>query len=47
MEMIKLLLAHGADVNARTKDRKTALAFAVARNHHDAFELLKRHDTRE
>ncbi len=47
MEMGKLLLAHGADVNARAKDGKTALAFAVTRNHHDVFELLKSYVARE
>ncbi len=47
MEMVKLLLAHGADVNARANDGKTALAFAAARNHHDVLELLKSYGAKE
>ena len=47
MEMVKLLLAHGADVDARAKDGETALAFAVARNPHDVFDLLKHYGAKE
>ena len=47
VEIVKLLLAHGADVDARAKDGKAALAFAVVRNHHDVPELLKRHGGKE
>ena len=45
--MVKLLLAHGADVDARAKDGKTTLTFAVARNPHDVFELLKSYGAKE
>lgn len=46
-EVIKLLMAHGADVNARDKDGWTALKRAQKRGHKEIVELLKSHGARE
>ena len=41
MEMAKLLIAHGADVNARTSDAKTPLSLALEKGHHEMATLLR------
>jgi hypothetical protein len=40
MDMIELLLAHGADVNAQGADRTTPLALAVLTEQHDVIRML-------
>ena len=40
-EMIKVLLAAGADKNIRSNDNKTALDLALQNRHQDAADLLK------
>jgi len=47
MEMAKLLIAHGADVNARTSDAKTPLSLASEKEHHEMVTLLREHRARE
>jgi ankyrin repeat protein len=51
MDMVKLLLDHGADVNGRLEGRKfaddgLALLHAFANGHHDVVNLLLEHGAR-
>jgi ankyrin repeat protein len=41
MELARLLLDHGADVNARTDDGRTALAMAVKNGKEELAKLLR------
>jgi ankyrin repeat protein len=40
VEVVQVLLQHGADVNARDRDSKTALTYAVERGHQDIARLI-------
>ena len=40
-EIVKLLLAHGADVNHHNKAGQTALSLAIKHNYNDLIVLLK------
>lgn len=42
-DVAELLLAHHAEVNARTKAGETPLHVALGNNHKDAAELLRQH----
>ena len=41
LEVAKLLIEEGADVNAKNKDGFTALTWATLMEHQDVVELLK------
>ena len=41
--MTKLLLAHGADVNARTNDGKTPLSYALEKGRAEVASVLTHH----
>ena len=41
LEIIKALIAKGADMNARTNDGKSALGAARRNNHNDIVEFLR------
>ena len=43
MEVAELLLANGADVNAKNKDNRTPLDKAIQRNHTKTADLLRKH----
>jgi ankyrin repeat protein len=43
LEFAKLLLEHGADVNARDNDGKTPLTIALESKHPDIATLLRQH----
>jgi len=40
LDIVKILVAHGADPQARTDDGKTALAFAQERGHREVAKYL-------
>ena len=42
-ETIKLLLLHGADINAKNNEGKTAIDIARDKKHKKAVKLLKKH----
>lgn len=42
IEFAKLLLEHGAEINAKTKDGKTPLAFALSRSQTEMAAFLRR-----
>jgi ankyrin repeat protein len=44
--MVKLLLAHGADVNANASG-KTPLAIVFEKGHHEVASLLRQHGGKE
>jgi ankyrin repeat protein len=46
LEMVKLLLAHGADVNANASG-KTPLAIVFEKGHHEVASLLRQHGGKE
>ena len=46
-ESVKLLLAKGADVNAKTNIGSTPLMAAKERNHTEIVKLLKMHGAKE
>lgn len=46
-ENVAILLAEGADINAKTKSGETALEFAEYSHHKDVVELLKIHGAEE
>jgi len=46
-EVVQLLLAKGAEVNARKKDGKTALILAVEDDHKDIVDLLRAHGAKK
>ncbi|RMD79282.1 MAG: ankyrin repeat domain-containing protein, partial [Lentisphaerae bacterium] len=41
VDVVKILLEHGADVNAKCKKGKTALMFASEKGYQEIVELLK------
>jgi len=41
LDMVKMLLDHGADLKARSNDGKTALSLAEARGHKQVAEFLR------
>jgi len=41
LDIVKMLLSHGADLHARTDDGKNALAYAQDRNHASVAEYLR------
>jgi len=43
MEMAKLLIAHGADVNAGTGDTKTALSLVLEKGGREMVTFLREH----
>ncbi len=43
IEMAELLLAHGAEINARSQDGRTPLAFARKQNQAAMIEFLQQH----
>ena len=43
MEVAELLLANGADVNAKNKDNRTPLDCAIEDNHTETADLLRKH----
>lgn len=43
MEIIRLLIEHGADVNAKGTDGETALSLAVQQGHQNVTECLRQH----
>ena len=43
LEVVRLLLEHGADVKARKKKGKTALQVADEKGHNYVVELLREH----
>lgn len=47
LEAVRLLLKNGADVNAKTRDGKTALKYAQKTGHKEIGELLKAHGAKE
>jgi hypothetical protein len=47
IEIVKLLLDAGADVNAKTDDNKTALSFAMERGVPEVIDLLKKRGAME
>jgi len=47
MEMAKLLIAHGSDVNTRTSDAKTPLSLALEKGHPEMVALLREHGAHE
>jgi len=42
-DVAEVLLAHNADVNAKTKEGATPLDYAKAKGHSDVAELLRQH----
>jgi ankyrin repeat protein len=46
-EIVKALLANGAEVNAKTTDGSTALIIAVAHGHTEIVDFLKQHGAKE
>ena len=47
IDIVKLLLDKGADVNAKSKDGDTALKAASVKGHTEIVELLKAHGAKE
>jgi len=46
-DMVELLLANKADINAKDNDNKTPLDYAVKNAHEDVAELLRQHGGKE
>ncbi len=46
-EMAKLLLSKGADVNAKDKDGKTPLRYALDYKHPNVASVLRQHGAKE
>ncbi|MDP6417398.1 MAG: ankyrin repeat domain-containing protein, partial [Gammaproteobacteria bacterium] len=42
-EVVELLIAKGADVNARNNDGETPLDWAIEENHTETADLLRKH----
>ena len=47
IEMVELLIAKGADINATSNIGQTPLALAKAKGHTEISELLRKHDAKE
>ena len=45
--MVELLIAKGADVNARDGDGRTPLSYAQDKGHTKIVELLRKHGAKE
>jgi ankyrin repeat protein len=43
LEVVRLLLEHGADVEAKDNDGETALQVAAYKGHDEVVELLREH----
>ena len=46
-EVAELLLAHGADTNAKTREGETPSSLAKRKRHTQIVELLKKHGAKE
>jgi len=44
--IVKLLITHGADINAKDRYKRTALTFATRGKHKGIAELLRKENTR-
>jgi len=47
VDVLELLLAHGADVNAKTEKGQTAISLAKEKGHTEIVELLRKHGAKE
>ncbi len=46
-DIVELLIAKGADVNAKNKAGRTALRIAINQSHPEIAELLRKHGAKE
>ncbi len=45
--MVELLVANGADINAKDKKRRTVFSLAKEKGHTEIVELLRKHGAKE
>jgi ankyrin repeat protein len=46
LEVVRLLLEYGADVEVKNNDGQTALQYAAERGHDEVLELLREHEAK-